>query len=238
MNTAFLQRYILATSFFFSVFNLKMKKTILLALCLSAAYSISAQQSQKVEQIDSVFIDSKIPMARKNSGKVVVKISSETLAQNAGRSVADVINQVSGIEINGNGSNAGQNLGYFIRGGRNRQVVILVDGVALSDPSQIANDYDLRLVAANSLESIEIIKGASSVLYGSGAGAAVISLKTKAASQKRFSGNMSTVVGSNASAEDEKLKAEEIVNLAQLSGTLNKFFYNASFSCVSVFVNI
>lgn len=207
-----------------------MKKKLFLALGLGALITVSAQQTQQVEQLDSVYIDTKIPLARKNSGKVVVQISSETLAQNAGRSAADVINEVSGIEINGNGSNAGQNLGYFVRGGRNRQVLILVDGVPLNDPSQIANDYDLRLVAANSLESIEISKGASSVLYGSGAATAVISLKTKQESSKPFAGNLSTVVGSNAAAEDEKLRAEEMVNNARLSGTLHKFFYNASFS--------
>jgi vitamin B12 transporter len=34
---------------------------------------------------------------------------------------------VAGVEINGNQSSAGKNLGY-IRGGRNRQTLILIDG--------------------------------------------------------------------------------------------------------------
>jgi len=205
-----------------------MKK--ILFVCLLAGGSVFAQE--KVEQLDSVLLDTKIPIARKNSGKVIATISAETLAQSAGKSVAQLVNEVSGIEINGSRSNDGQNLGYFIRGGRNRQVVIMVDGVQLNDPSQIANDYDLRLVPAASIEKIEIIKGASSVLYGSGAATAVISITTKKAANKPIAATFTSTLGSNRSAEedDNKYKFEEFTNYVSVNGTLNKFFYNANFS--------
>jgi len=195
-----------------------------------AGGSVFAQE--KVEQLDSVLLDTKIPIARKNSGKVIATISAETLAQSAGKSVAQLVNEVSGIEINGSRSNDGQNLGYFIRGGRNRQVVIMVDGVQLNDPSQIANDYDLRLVPAASIEKIEIIKGASSVLYGSGAATAVISITTKKAANKPIAATFTSTLGSNRSADEDnnKYKFEEFTNYVSVNGTLNKFFYNANFS--------
>ena len=205
-------------------------KKIFLAIGLCATAITAAQETQKMEQLDSVVIDTKIPTARKNSGKVVVSITQEDLMQRVGNSVAQVINEVSGIEINGSRSNDGQNLGYFVRGGRNRQVVIMVDGVQLNDPSQIANDYDLRLVPASSVESIEIIKGASSVLYGSGAATAVISITTKKTSKKSIAANFTTSLGTNAAADDEKRNLAEFVNQAQISGTANKFLYNLSFS--------
>ena len=207
-----------------------MKQNILLALCLSASSVLFAQQSQNIQQLDSVLIDTKIQLSRKNSGKVIAKITSEMLERSAGRSVAEIVNQVSGIEINGSRSNEGQNLGYFVRGGRNRQVVIMIDGVQLNDPSQIANDYDLRLIPATSVESIEIIKGASSVLYGSGAATAVIRIVTKKTSEKPISSTFSSTLGTNRAAENEDSDIEEFTNHAVISGTLQTFFYDVSFS--------
>jgi len=206
------------------------RKNIFVALCLCAFGYVNAQENQKTESLDTVMIDTKTPIARKNSGKVVVRISSETLAQSTGKTVAQVVNEVSGIEINGSRSNDGQNLGYFVRGGRNRQVVIMVDGVQLNDPSQISNDYDLRLVPASSIESIEIIKGASSVLYGSGAAAAVIQITTKKISKKSISASFTSTLGTNRAADDEDSDIEEFTNYVAINGTLSKFFYDVSFS--------
>ncbi|MEL6811955.1 MAG: TonB-dependent receptor [Bacteroidota bacterium] len=206
-----------------------MKKHLFWAISLCALSFGMAQETAKVEQLDSVFIDTKAPLARKNSGKVVVRITSEALQKSAGKSVAEIINQVSGIEINGSRSNDGQNLGYFVRGGRNRQVVVMVDGVQLNDPSSISNDFDLRLLSASSLESIEIVKGASSVLYGSGAATAVISLTTKETARKPFSASVTSTIGTNGAANSETNDLNAITNTVQLSGTANKFLYNASF---------
>ncbi len=207
-----------------------MNKNLLLALCLSASSVLFAQESQDIEKLDSVYLDTKTQLPLKNSGKVITKITSEILERSGGKSVSEVINQVSGMEINGSRSNAGQNLGYFVRGGRNRQVVIMVDGIQLNDPSQIANDYDLRLVPASSIENIEIIKGASSVLYGSGAATAVISITTKKASNKPISALFSSTVGTNRAAENEDSDLEEFTNYAAINGTLKNFFYQLDFS--------
>ncbi|MCH7784968.1 MAG: TonB-dependent receptor [Bacteroidetes bacterium] len=207
-----------------------MKKSSVLLFCHILGGILFAQQDQKLESLDTVIIDTKIPIARKNSGKVVIKITAETLERKSGMSLAQVINEVSGIEINGNRSNEGQNLGYYVRGGRNRQVVIMIDGVQLNDPSQIANDYDLRLIPASSIESIEIVKGASSVLYGSGAGTAVISITTKKASGKKISARITSTLGTNRAANDKDNDIEEFTNYVNINGTLNRFFYVTSFA--------
>ena len=206
-----------------------MRKLLFVTLIL-VANTIIAQIHQNVEQLDSVKLDTKVTMPRKNSGKVIATISQETLAQNPGKTVAQLINEVSGIEINGGNSNAGQNLGYYIRGGKNRQVVIMIDGVQLTDPSQIANDYDLRLIPSTSIDNIEIIKGASSVLYGSGAATAVISITTKKASKKPIAATFSSSVGSNRASDVKRdYGLNEFTNFVGVNGTLKKFFYDISF---------
>src|SRR5690606_28408979 len=103
--------------------------------------------STKLEQLDEVVVtDSKFHLKRENSSKVITKITQKELQHLQGKSIAEIINATIGIEINGTNSNAGQNLAYYIRGGRNRQVLVLIDGIAVTDPSHIANDYDLRLL--------------------------------------------------------------------------------------------
>ncbi len=206
--------------------NLK-KVFMCLVMCAGIA-QLTAQQTSK-QQLDTVVIDSKTPKPIKNSGKVITTINAEQLAKSHGMSVAQIINRVSGIELNGSRSNAGQNLGYFVRGGRNRQVVVIIDGVAVTDPSQIANDFDLRLIPASSLEEIQILKGASSVLYGSGAATAVISLTTKQAAKKAFQGNFTSSIGTNNPSENSSSDLSNFFNAVQLSGTANNLEYSGSF---------
>jgi len=55
------------------------------------------------------------------------------------------------------------------------------------NPSIVSNDFDLRLLDLNTVESIEIIKGAASTLYGNAAATAVINITTKKSSKKEIS---------------------------------------------------
>ncbi len=203
-------------------------------LCVGMSFSQQISQSVERDSIESldevVLIDSKFELKRENSGKVVTKITTEELERSRGQSIPEVINRVSGIEINGARSNDGQNLGYYVRGGRNREVVILVDGVQLNDASSIANDFDLRLLALDQVATIEIIKGASSTLYGSGAATAVINITTKKPVDKKIGLQVQTTLGTNQTQEDQDYDIAQFDNAVGLSGRLSKFDYQLNFS--------
>jgi len=209
------------------------KKTLVFGILVSMSLIGFAQQqadSTKVVRLDEVVVsDSKFKLKRENSGKVITKITQQELQHLQGKSIAEIINSTAGIEINGTKSSAGQNLAYYVRGGRNRQVLVLIDGIAVTDPSQIANDYDLRLLNADQVESIEVLKGASSTLYGSGAATAVINIKLKEATENKVSGNFRSVIGTNKSQDDKGLSVNDFSNSVSVNGTLDKFSYLASF---------
>lgn len=195
-------------------------------------FSFAQQQidSTKVEQLDEVVIsDSRFKLKRENSGKMVVKISKQEIENNQGRTIAELINTKSGIEINGSRSVEGQNISSFVRGGNNRQVLVLIDGIAVNDPSLVSNELDLRLLDLNTVESIEIIKGAASTLYGNAAATAVISIVIKKPSSKKMSANFLTVVGTNQTQNDLNYYGSSFTNNASVNGSLNKFTYLASF---------
>ncbi|WP_242119355.1 TonB-dependent receptor plug domain-containing protein [Aestuariivivens sediminicola] len=202
-----------------------------LYMCISLI-GIAQQQvdSTAVEQLSEIVVtDSRFNLKRENSGKTVIKISKQDIERHQGKTVSELINTKSGIEINGSRSVEGQNLGYFVRGGNNRQVLVLIDGVQVNDPSLVANEFDLRLMDLNSVESIEIIKGAASTLYGNAAATAVINITSKKPSNETISGQFLTVVGTNQSQDNLKNNVSSFSNNVTVSGTINKFNYLASF---------
>lgn len=197
---------------------------------LSIGTAQTQSDSTKVEKLEEVVVtDSRFALKRENSGKVITKITATDLEKLQGQTIAEIIGRTAGIEVNGVRSNAGQNLNYFVRGGRNRQVLILIDGIQVTDPSQIANDYDLRLLNADQVESIEILKGASSTLYGTGAATAVINIKLKEASKKAFNLNLRSTLGTNQSSDETAYAIEDFRNSVAVNGSLGKFNYLASF---------
>ena len=203
----------------------------LLMLGSSVVFGQETQIEENVNELEEVVIsDSKFKLKREHSGKVITKIGEKELQRNQGQSVANVLSRVAGIVINGNASGAGKDLGYFVRGGRNRQVVIRIDGVTVSDPAIISGEFDLRLLPVNQVKEIEILKGASSTLYGSGAGTAVVNIVTKNAGKEKIAANFQSSIGTNQSHDDQDYDINEFVNLASVNGTLGKVTYLTSFS--------
>lgn len=209
------------------------KSFIGLSVCLMACTSIFAQDVQNdsilLQELDEVVVsDSRFRLKRENSGKTVIKITSEELERNQGKSIQEIINTKSGFEIAGSRGREGAILGVFARGGRGRQVLIIIDGVRVSDPSSFSSEYDLRLLSASNIESIEIIKGASSTLYGPNAATAVINITTKKSSNRKVALNITSSAGTNQTAEDQNYNLSQSSNSANINGTLNKFSYSIS----------
>ncbi len=211
------------------------KKVLNLSAALLACAGIRAQEVQNdsigIQKLDEVVVsDSRFALKRENSGKTVIKITREELERNQGRTVAEIINARSGIEISGSRGRQGTVFGVFARGGRGRQVLVVVDGVRASDPSSFSQEYDLRLLSLSNIESIEIIKGAASTLYGANAATAVINVTTKKASQAKISGNFQSSLGTNQTVKDQNYNVANFSNAALVSGTLNKLTYTVGFS--------
>lgn len=164
--------------------------------------ALSAQQIQDTISVqptaleEVVLTDSRFPLKRSQSGKPIVKINREEISKFQGLGLSELIRQYAGIEIIGSQSYAGQNKTISFRGGRNRQVLILIDGVRVADPSRIDTDFNLNFLSLDQIESIEILKGASSTLYGSSAATGVIQIQTKKTAAG-FHASLETSVGSD-----------------------------------------
>ncbi|MFS4456769.1 TonB-dependent receptor plug domain-containing protein [Maribacter sp. 2304DJ31-5] len=210
------------------------KKIIGFCAATLACANVVAQQekdSVTLQRLDEVVVsDSRFALKRENSGKTVIKISAEELERNQGKTISQIINTKSGIEINGSRGRNGAVLGVYARGGRGKQVLVLIDGIRVSDPSSFSPQYDLRLLSTGNIESIEIIKGAASTLYGTNAATAVINITTKKSAKDKIAGNFQSSVGTNQTSEDQNYNLSNFSNSASVSGTLSKFTYSTAFS--------
>ncbi|WP_298120168.1 TonB-dependent siderophore receptor [Flavobacterium sp.] len=210
-----------------------MNKKVILTSALFAFVTtcVLAQEkdSTRTNQIQEVVIsDTKFAQSKEKSGKVIVKITQEELQKKSGQSLATILNSVAGVEINGNQSANGKNLGYYVRGGKNHQVLILIDGIPVTDASGINFQYDLRLLPIDQVESIEIMKGAASTLYGTGAATAVINITLKKSSKKSIQATAYLNIGSNNTASNEKYNGQDFNQGFSLNGTIKKVNYLAS----------
>ncbi len=174
-----------------------MKKRVIFVGALLVVSSHALSQQQDVTQINEVTVASKIPQQLHKTGKNVKLLTKEELAKYKSQNVAEVLPQVAGIQISGSANNAQEPKFSKVRGGKLANILILLDGVPLKDVT--GNDYsamDLRLLALENVESIEVLSGASSVLYGSNAAGAVINIRTLKNSGKTVEGEVSARGGS------------------------------------------
>ena len=181
-----------------------------------------------------VVVDSRFEIKRSQSGKTVIKISEKELKNYQGRSLPELLQTYGGINLIGSRSAAGQNQSFSIRGGRNNQVLILIDGVRVSDPSRISNDFDLNLLNLADIVSIEIVKGATSTLYGSSASTGVVNITTKKSS-KKLTVNLGSTIGTQQTANTAFNKISYLSNFANFSGTKDSFQYKLSLGSQNIY---
>lgn len=209
-----------------------MKKTIFMVAAVLISGPLLCQTFEDsvvvIREFSNVELDRVVVTAHKTdlrqamTGKVMNVILPSQIEQSKGRTIMEVLNTVSGISINGANNNLGTNQTVNIRGASAGNVLILIDGIPVNDPSVITNYYDLNLIPIDQVERIEILKGGQSTLYGSDAVAGVINIITKKAARKHFAVNAGTSAGSYATFR----------NNIGISGTHYKVIYNLQYSDV------
>jgi len=148
-------------------------------------YSNSFAQNRFPEILGEVVVTaSRSPKKISEIGKVARVITAETLNKSQGRTLSEVLNNVAGITIGGNGNNPGDIKSVFLRGASAANTLILIDGIPVNDASEITGEYNISAIAVDQVERVEILKGGNSTLYGSDAVAGVINIITKTGAGK------------------------------------------------------
>jgi len=174
-----------------------MRKKIVLTLsgiCFTSLF-LQGQDSLKTLLLnEAVVTGTKFEIPAEKSGKVIFKLGTEKLQSKL--TLQDALNEVPGIQMDGNFGTPGTNVSYYVRGGRSRHSLILLDGVPMNDPSGIDPFFDLRFVSTDQLDYVEVLQGGLSTLYGTGAAASVINVQTKNAAVDGIHGSVGLQAGS------------------------------------------
>ncbi|MBD1143953.1 TonB-dependent receptor [Pelagibacterales bacterium SAG-MED33] len=105
------------------------------------------------------------------------------------------------LSSNSTSSNFFQNGGHGtssavqLRGLPKRYSTVYIDGVKMSDPSSVSNDFEFNHILTSQISRVEILKGNQSSVYGSGAIGGTINIFTKDP-KKGFHKNLSYNTGS------------------------------------------
>lgn len=192
---------------------------------------ISGQDSLTIRQLDEVVVtDTRFPIKRAQSGKTVIRLDRQDLQHFRGQSLPQVLNQLGGFEISGSRGRPGEVLGVFARGGRGRQVLVLIDGIRVSDPASASREYDLRLLPLSAIESVEIVKGATSVLYGANAATAVIDIRTRKGEAAPLGLSVEGSTGTQNTADESDADLGQFQHYVQLDGSQDGWKYMGGFS--------
>ncbi len=172
---------------------------ILTASSLNAAEYIETNAPNTPEEISEstpLFYDTNLTITTSNQGAEAIKnttadisvLTAADLEESGDQTVAQAISRVAGISVTNNGG-FGQPSSIFMRGQSAGNVLILLDGMRLNDPSSTDGRAMIENLMIENIAQIEIVKGGSSSIWGGNASAGVINIITKSVKQKGFHGN-------------------------------------------------
>jgi vitamin B12 transporter len=104
-------------------------------------------------------------------------ITREQIEARQYKTVPEALNSLPGISTYSNGG-LGTSTTVYMRGESSQRILVLLDGIPLNDPMNVSGAHFQNLLIEN-IERIEVIKGAQSGIWGSGAVAGVINIITK-----------------------------------------------------------
>jgi iron complex outermembrane receptor protein len=116
-----------------------------------------------------------LPLSKRASGITI--IDKKLIERSSAGSIAELISLSTGVDIRSRGVNGIQS-DAGIRGSSFDQVVILINGIKMSDPQTGHHSMNLP-IDISAIEQIEIIKGPSARVYGENSFAGAINIVTK-----------------------------------------------------------
>ena len=153
-----------------------MQSRILLILC--ALLLASATEAATNAAIENVLVTGTLAPQLALTSSVSVLDSKQIEALNK-TTVADLLKTLPGLLVEEQGGPGGLTA-VSIRGGESNFTLVLVDGVAVNDPTNFrGGGFDFANLNPHLVDRIEVVRGALSAVYGSDALAGVINIITR-----------------------------------------------------------
>lgn len=170
-----------------------MRKVLIIQLAVLLFNQASAQENKFRTQTEASVLDpitvtsSSIETRASKTGRNITVITSKEIAQLPVRTPDELLRFLPGIDVQTRGALGAQS-DISMRGGTFQQVLVILDGLRLNDPNT-GHFSGYIPVVLDEIERIEILKGASSGIFGSDAVGGVIYITTKSFAKQKVLGN-------------------------------------------------
>ena len=111
-------------------------------------------------------------------GQSIAVANLDELQSVQGPDLVRTLERLPGVATVRNGGQGGFT-GLFVRGASSEQVLVLLDGVRMSDMAAPGGGYDLGNMLAGGIGKVELLRGSNSVVWGSRAIGGVLSLTSR-----------------------------------------------------------
>lgn len=156
-----------------------MRKTIALIFLFITQFIMSQQID-----LDTIKLEGRIfPSEMMRVDENYQIITQKQIAQTPVQSLDELLSMYSGVDVTRRGI-MGVQSDISVRGGTFEQVLVLINGVRMTDAQTAHNQMSIPL-DLNDVERVEIIKGSAARRYGANAFAGVINIITKISSQSK-----------------------------------------------------
>ena len=152
-------------------------KNIVSLILLIAVNVIAHSQETQIDLKEITVVSSpRIELPFSENSKTIQVISKEEIIESPANNVAELLQQVAGIDIRRRGV-SGMQADLHIRGGGFDQTLLLIDGIKVEDAQTGHHTMNMAL-PIEVIERIEIIKGSASRVYGQNAFSGAINIIT------------------------------------------------------------
>jgi vitamin B12 transporter len=155
-----------------------MKKSVLLIYLATTATSVLAQTEN--DTLETVLVRAaRQPLSINALGSSATVLDSELLNRRQSVPLGEILRSVPGLAVSRVGV-AGSQSQVRVRGGEANHVLVFIDGIKTNDPAQ-NDEFNMAHVLNYDIESVEVIRGPQSALWGSDALSGVINITTRQA---------------------------------------------------------
>jgi outer membrane cobalamin receptor len=149
---------------------------LLSVICQVVPFSAFAGEPVRLDEV--VVTATRLEEPIEDVAQDVTVITGKEIAAGSYRDLTEIVRNTSGLHLTEYG-NRGANSLASLRGSTAEQVLVLVDGKRLNKPGDGLFDLNTFPVPIENIERVEILRGASSALYGADAMGGVINIITR-----------------------------------------------------------
>ena len=166
-----------------------MKRLLALVLCLSVFGFFSLAEDESTDKkekefvlpmiTESLTVEARVP--RELPYAATAEIRSEKIELLKPRDLTEILPNVTGAYVS---SGAKSEWGVKLRGLGTNRITLLYDGIPVYEPYY--NSFDVKAIAADQIDSVKVVKGASSVLYGPNTMGGIVDVLSKRPATDQF----------------------------------------------------